>query len=36
MNIQFNGWIGNLIVAAIGAVLVLWLWRLVTSRSSAQ
>jgi uncharacterized membrane protein YeaQ/YmgE (transglycosylase-associated protein family) len=35
MNIQFNGWVGNLIVAAIGAVLILWLWRLVTARRTA-
>ena len=27
LNIQFHGWLGNLIVASIGAVLVLWLWR---------
>jgi uncharacterized membrane protein YeaQ/YmgE (transglycosylase-associated protein family) len=27
LNIEFHGWIGNLIVASIGAVLVLWLWR---------
>ena len=27
LNIQFHGWLGNLIVASIGAVLVLWIWR---------
>jgi uncharacterized membrane protein YeaQ/YmgE (transglycosylase-associated protein family) len=27
LNIQFYGWIGNLIVATIGAILVLWIWR---------
>ena len=27
MNLQFEGWLGNLLIAAIGAVLVLWLWR---------
>jgi uncharacterized membrane protein YeaQ/YmgE (transglycosylase-associated protein family) len=27
LSIQFHGWLGNLIVASIGAVLVLWLWR---------
>jgi uncharacterized membrane protein YeaQ/YmgE (transglycosylase-associated protein family) len=27
LNIEFHGWLGNLIVASIGAVLVLWLWR---------
>jgi uncharacterized membrane protein YeaQ/YmgE (transglycosylase-associated protein family) len=27
LNIEFYGWFGNLIVASIGAVLVLWIWR---------
>jgi uncharacterized membrane protein YeaQ/YmgE (transglycosylase-associated protein family) len=27
LHIEFNGWLGNLIVASIGAVLVLWIWR---------
>ena len=27
LNIEFYGWLGNLIVASIGAILVLWLWR---------
>jgi uncharacterized membrane protein YeaQ/YmgE (transglycosylase-associated protein family) len=27
LNIQFFGWLGNLLVASIGAVLVLWIWR---------
>ena len=27
LNIQFNGWLGNLIVASVGAVIVLWVWR---------
>jgi uncharacterized membrane protein YeaQ/YmgE (transglycosylase-associated protein family) len=27
LRIEFHGWLGNLIVASIGAVLVLWLWR---------
>ena len=27
LNIQFYGWLGNLLVASIGAVLVLWIWR---------
>jgi uncharacterized membrane protein YeaQ/YmgE (transglycosylase-associated protein family) len=35
MNIQFSGWLGNLLVAAIGAVLVLWLWRFATQRGVA-
>jgi uncharacterized membrane protein YeaQ/YmgE (transglycosylase-associated protein family) len=30
MNLQFEGWLGNLLVAAVGAVVVLWLWRLLT------
>ncbi len=28
----YAGWIGQLIVAAIGACLLIWLWRLVRSR----
>jgi len=27
LNIEFYGWLGNLIVASIGAVIVIWLWR---------
>ena len=27
LNIQFYGWLGNLLVASIGAVLVLWIWQ---------
>jgi uncharacterized membrane protein YeaQ/YmgE (transglycosylase-associated protein family) len=27
LKIEFHGWVGNLIVASIGAVLVLWIWR---------
>ena len=27
LNIHYAGWIGNLIVAAIGAVILLWVWR---------
>jgi uncharacterized membrane protein YeaQ/YmgE (transglycosylase-associated protein family) len=27
INFQFEGWIGNLLVAAAGAVVILWLWR---------
>jgi len=26
-KIEFYGWLGNLIVAAIGAIVVLWIWR---------
>jgi len=35
MNLQFEGWLGTLLVAAVGAVLILWLWRFATSHSSA-
>lgn len=27
LNIDFQGWLGNLILAAIGAILLLWVWR---------
>ena len=27
LNIEFYGWLGNLIVATIGAILLLWIWR---------
>jgi uncharacterized membrane protein YeaQ/YmgE (transglycosylase-associated protein family) len=27
LNIEFYGWLGNLLVATVGAVLVLWIWR---------
>lgn len=27
LGIEFYGWLGNLIVASIGAILVLWVWR---------
>jgi uncharacterized membrane protein YeaQ/YmgE (transglycosylase-associated protein family) len=27
LNIEFYGWLGNLIVSSIGAVLVLWVWQ---------
>lgn len=27
LNIQFYGWLGNFVVAAIGAILLLWIWR---------
>jgi uncharacterized membrane protein YeaQ/YmgE (transglycosylase-associated protein family) len=27
MNVEFYGWLGNLIVASIGAILILWIWR---------
>ena len=27
LGIHFYGWLGNFIVASVGAILVLWLWR---------
>ncbi|MGZ5863381.1 MAG: GlsB/YeaQ/YmgE family stress response membrane protein [Methyloceanibacter sp.] len=27
LHIEFYGWLGNLIVASLGAILVLWAWR---------
>jgi len=27
LNIEFYGWLGNLIVASIGAILLIWIWR---------
>ena len=27
LNVEFCGWLGNLIVATIGAILLLWIWR---------
>jgi uncharacterized membrane protein YeaQ/YmgE (transglycosylase-associated protein family) len=27
LNIQYQGWLGNLLVASVGAVLLLWVWR---------
>ncbi|HZP09989.1 GlsB/YeaQ/YmgE family stress response membrane protein [Methyloceanibacter sp.] len=27
MNVAFYGWLGNLIVASVGAILVLWIWK---------
>jgi uncharacterized membrane protein YeaQ/YmgE (transglycosylase-associated protein family) len=27
LRIEFYGWLGNLIVASIGAILILWIWR---------
>ncbi len=26
-GVEFYGWLGNLIVASMGAVIVIWLWR---------
>ncbi len=30
INVVFYGWLGNFIVASIGAVLMIWIWRRVT------
>src|SRR4029078_10895651 len=27
LNVEFYRWLGNLIVATIGAILLLWIWR---------
>jgi uncharacterized membrane protein YeaQ/YmgE (transglycosylase-associated protein family) len=27
LSIHFYGWLGNLIVATVGAILLLWVWR---------
>jgi len=35
LNIEFYGWIGNLIVATIGAILLIWIWRKVTGPESS-
>ncbi len=32
LNIAFYGWLGNLIVASVGAILVLWVWRRLRDR----
>jgi uncharacterized membrane protein YeaQ/YmgE (transglycosylase-associated protein family) len=33
LNVEFYGWLGNLIVASIGAILILWIWRAIRSPS---
>ena len=32
MHVEFYGWLGNLIVASVGAILVLWVWRRLRDR----
>jgi len=27
LRIEFYGWLGNLLVASIGAIVVLWIWQ---------
>jgi uncharacterized membrane protein YeaQ/YmgE (transglycosylase-associated protein family) len=34
LNVEFYGWLGNLIVASIGAILILWVWRAVRGPST--
>jgi len=36
LNIEFYGWLGNLIVASVGAILVLWVWRRLRDRQPAS
>jgi len=31
LNFEFYGWLGNLLVGTIGAILVLWVWRTVAA-----
>ena len=33
LNVAFYGWVGNLIVASIGAILILWIWRAIRGPS---
>jgi uncharacterized membrane protein YeaQ/YmgE (transglycosylase-associated protein family) len=35
LNIAFYGWLGNLIVATVGAILLLWMWRRLRGPSTA-
>jgi len=35
LNIQFYGWLGNLLVASVGAILILWIWRSVRGPGAA-
>ena len=36
MHVEFYGWVGNLVVALIGAIIVLWIWRRFRDRSPAS
>ncbi len=33
LTVEFYGWLGNLIVASIGAILILWIWRAIRGPS---
>ena len=35
LKIVFYGWVGNLIVATVGAILLLWVWRRFRGPSTA-
>jgi uncharacterized membrane protein YeaQ/YmgE (transglycosylase-associated protein family) len=35
LNVELFGWLGNLIVAMVGAVLILWIWRAIRGPSAA-
>ena len=32
MKLQFEGWLGTLLVAAVGAILLLFVWRAITAQ----
>jgi uncharacterized membrane protein YeaQ/YmgE (transglycosylase-associated protein family) len=34
LNIELYGWLGNLLVASVGAILLLWFWRAVSAYRS--
>jgi len=33
LNVEFYGWLGNLMVATVGAILILWIWRAIRGPS---
>jgi len=35
LKIEFYGWLGNLIVASIGAILLIWIWRKATGHEAS-
>jgi uncharacterized membrane protein YeaQ/YmgE (transglycosylase-associated protein family) len=35
LNVEFYGWLGNLIVATVGAILILWIWRAIRGPAAA-
>ena len=36
MHVEFYGWLGNLVVASVGAIIVLWVWRRFRDRPAAS